>query len=92
MSGVKGKSGRSSHFEERTIKQICEQSAEIFLNWLKDKRVERSKRALAAKEVIIKRLPAKLHHSGSLNISELLKDLDDNEDSNEEPNEGSDSS
>lgn len=76
MSGVKGRSGRKTMLKERTIEEICEMSSDILLKWLSNPEVDLHKKVMVAKDVVLKRLPTMLEHSGDIGIN--LKSLVDN--------------
>ena len=68
MAGKKGKSGRKPLLQEMKIEEILDVSADILIRWLSNPEIDDKRKIPVVTQLIAKRIPAKLEHSGSIDI------------------------
>lgn len=76
MAGRKGRSGRKPLLEEQTIEEITNVSAGILLRWLTNPEVSTNRKIPVCKEIVLKRLPAKLEAKGfEFTLARVIKNV-----------------
>ena len=60
MPGVKGKSGRKSHYDSLAIAEVVNLSIKTVRDYLKDENIPVEKKVFVAKDFAIKRMPTKI--------------------------------
>lgn len=84
MAGIKGRSGRKPLLKEYKLEEILETSSDILQRWLSNPEIKDSKKIPVVTQLIAKRIPAKLEHSGELatrimiEVVKKYKELPDN--------------
>jgi len=68
MAGKAGRSGRKPLLQEMKVEEILDVSADILIRWLSNPEIEDEKKIPVVTQLIAKRIPAKLEHSGSIDI------------------------
>ena len=71
MSGVKGKSGRKSHYRELDIMEVVNLSIKTIRDYLKDPSIDLHRRAQLAHAFALKRIPEKHQHEITHELNEL---------------------
>lgn len=68
MAGKAGRSGRKPLLQEMKVEEILDVSADILIRWLSNSEVSDEKKIPVVTQLIAKRIPAKLEHSGSIDM------------------------
>lgn len=66
MAGVKGKSGRHTHYEEMDTVEIVKLSQRTIKAYLSDKKIPIEKKVLIAKDFALRAMPVKQEVKGDL--------------------------
>lgn len=66
MSGKKGRSGRLPLLKEAKIEEILDIASDILIKWLRNTKVDFKKKIQVVAQLITKRVPSKLEHSGNI--------------------------
>lgn len=64
MAGVKGKSGRHTHYDELAIADVVNLSIRTVRAYLNDEKIPLEKRVFVAKDFALKRMPQKIQADG----------------------------
>lgn len=64
MAGIKGRSGRKPSLNEKSMEEILNLSSEILNRWLSNSEVPDEKKIPIVAQIMVKRIPAKLEHTG----------------------------
>jgi hypothetical protein len=77
MSGVKGRSGRKTHYEEMEAAEIVNLSQKTILDYLKDENISREKKIIVAQPFALKAMPQKIEGKGfgDLNIYAIINQI-----------------
>lgn len=59
-------SGRRSAYSEKSVEELCSLSHDILIRWLNNSAVSDDRKVSVVLQILLKRIPTKLEHSGDL--------------------------
>ena len=79
MAGVKGKSGRKTHYDSLAIAEVVNLSIKTVRDYLRDENIPIEKKVFVAKDFALKRLPNKVEGEGITEYTkvQIFKDIDE---------------